>query len=384
MRTHHARILLAGSAAVLATALGAAPALAAATWTIRPGGETAAKSGRAILRDAQGRVITRAVRRPSGHGSAARVRRSGQIDQFNEFNGVAALSATDAWAVGNACKSGCGLIEAAGSTLIARWNGTRWTRVSSPNKGNSFLAGVAAASSSDIWAAGTSGGGNAFTLHWNGTAWSIVPSPAKGPASSLAGVAAVSGSDAWAAGYYCPSSSCSTFRTLILHWNGTAWTQVPSPNPDPSGFPALSAVTATSGTDAWAVGTRCISGCGTGANVFQALLLHWNGNTWSQVPSPSTNVPFLFGAAAASRTSAWAVGTDIHFKSVILHWNGTKWSTVPSPNPVPVATLLRGAAATSPSDAWAVGYGGPLGGAGSTVILHWNGTAWSAVKSPNP
>jgi hypothetical protein len=40
--------------------------------------------------------------------------------------------------------------------------------------------------------------------------------------------------------------------TLILHWNGTKWAQVASPTP--SSFSMLSAVAASSATNAWAVG----------------------------------------------------------------------------------------------------------------------------------
>jgi len=49
MRKGHVRILLAGCAAALAAALGATTALAATTWTIKPGGSTSAKSGNAIF-----------------------------------------------------------------------------------------------------------------------------------------------------------------------------------------------------------------------------------------------------------------------------------------------------------------------------------------------
>jgi hypothetical protein len=45
------RILIAGAAAVVAASLGATPALAAATWTIKPGGATVARSGRATFED---------------------------------------------------------------------------------------------------------------------------------------------------------------------------------------------------------------------------------------------------------------------------------------------------------------------------------------------
>jgi len=58
-------------------------------------------------------------------------------------------------------------------TLIERWNGTGWTRVSSPNPaGGSALIGVAATSATNAWAVGCTGNcAKTLILHWNGTAW---------------------------------------------------------------------------------------------------------------------------------------------------------------------------------------------------------------------
>jgi hypothetical protein len=56
-----------------------------------------------------------------------------------------------------------------------------------------------------------------------------VPSPNPGGTrgvSVLNGVAAASAANAWAVGYYAPRGS--PLRTLIVHWTGTAWKQVPS------------------------------------------------------------------------------------------------------------------------------------------------------------
>jgi len=53
---------------------------------------------------------------------------------------------------------------------------------------------------------------------------------------------------------------------LILHWDGTAWTQVPSPNPARDNV--LTGVAATSASNAWAVGSF------TGTGPSQALALH--------------------------------------------------------------------------------------------------------------
>ncbi len=51
MSTRPARILLAVPAAALAAALGVTAALAATTWTVKPGGKITAKSGKVLLRD---------------------------------------------------------------------------------------------------------------------------------------------------------------------------------------------------------------------------------------------------------------------------------------------------------------------------------------------
>ena len=48
--------------------------------------------------------------------------------------------------------------------------------------------------------------------------------------NTLNAVAATSASDAWAVGFQ-NDNNLNGSRTLIQHWNGTAWTTVISPNP---------------------------------------------------------------------------------------------------------------------------------------------------------
>jgi len=73
MSNRYARILAAGCSAVLAATLAAAPAVAAATWTIQPGGAMTATSARPTLKDAKtGTVLVCASASASGtlkHGS---------------------------------------------------------------------------------------------------------------------------------------------------------------------------------------------------------------------------------------------------------------------------------------------------------------------------
>src|SRR5689334_2210158 len=92
------------------------------------------------------------------------------------------------------------------------------------------------------------------------------------------------------------------------------------------------------------------------------------------VPERAVPVPGgqLFGVAATSARNAWAVGGAVSSgKTLILHWDGNTWARVPSPTPVG-DTELYAVAATSARNAWAVGGGGAA--PGKTIILHWNGT----------
>jgi len=65
---------------------------------------------------------------------------------------------------------------------------------------------VTALSPTNVWAvgedlrAGSATGGNTLIEHYNGTAWSIVPSPTPGADPSLGGVAGRSASDVYAVG----------------------------------------------------------------------------------------------------------------------------------------------------------------------------------------
>src|SRR5713226_3906576 len=126
---------------------------------------------------------------------------------------------------------------------------------------NNNLRAVATVSSGDIWAVGSTysnqilSPSSTLTDHWNGTRWSIVPSPNVGSASNfLSAVAAVSSSDVWAVGSYYIDDRGSVSKTLTEHWNGSSWSVVPSPNPETSSN-ALSGVAIVSSSDAWAVGS---------------------------------------------------------------------------------------------------------------------------------
>jgi hypothetical protein len=273
---------------------------------------------------------------------------------------VAALSAGDVWAVG----------VNTGQPLAEHWDGRAWTVAPTPGSPgpSAFLQGIAAVSARDIWAVG--GADQPVILHWDGRAWARVPSPVPAGASTdLHGVAAASAVSAWAVGDTWPAGG--TQAPLIEHWNGTAWTQVPSPAIPGGG--TLAAVAASSPRNAWTVGAR-----GNLARGASGLIEHWDGRTWTIVPSPDLDADGgggeLHAVTIVPDGSAWAVGETVcprqGQRTIIEHWDGRAWTIVPSP----ASGELDGVAAASPSSAWAVGYWTV---SATAIIEHWNGTAWT-------
>jgi hypothetical protein len=167
----------------------------------------------------------------------------------NSLLGVTVISAGNAWAVG---KYFNGTVS---RNLIEHWNGSTWKVVAGPNPGgataNPALVGVAAVSASNIWAVGSDTG---VTLieHWNGSSWKRVASPTPNGLGDLQGVSAPSANSVWAVG---ASYNGIATQTLVEHWNGTSWQAVPSPNPAGSASDSrLPGVAATSANNVWAVG----------------------------------------------------------------------------------------------------------------------------------
>src|SRR5262249_11998123 len=178
-------------------------------------------------------------------------------------------------------------------------------------------ASVPARSASDVWTVGTytDASFNSVTLieHWNGSSWSIVPSPTVGADSQLIRVAALAGNDVWAVGYGALGGG--GYQTLIEHWNGTAWSIVSSPDIGQEGDYLLGIAAVTPG-NVWAVGYYT-----TTTFAYQTLIEHWNGSTWSIVPSPS-NSPNdnLNSVAAIAANDVWAVGYAATAQVLIEHY----------------------------------------------------------------
>ena len=206
-------------------------------------------------------------------------------------------------------------------------------------------------------------------------AWGTVPSPNRNDKSnSLQGVSAISSQDIWAVGDYNPGNPVTGRKTLIEHWDGNTWSLVSSPNPSWPGIDlaTLAAVDAVTATDVWAVGySEDFSSLR-----LNTLIMHWDGSQWTIVPSPNpagVRLPNqLFSIAAVAANDIWAVGSyGSNSKPLTLHWDGAAWSVVP--NNCGSYGGLHGVSAITASDIWAVGEG---------FSCHYDGSAWTMVPIP--
>jgi hypothetical protein len=199
-----------------------------------------------------------------------------------------------------------------------------WTTLIQPTGGGT-TSGVRVINSADIYL-GTSAG---KIVHYNGTAWSEVANIG----GDVASIWAFNSSSVWA----------TRFSNQVAHFNGASWDMVSVP-------------TFAYAIGGWAPGDLWTVGANGGVS-------HYNGTTWSlSVAEDGALGSETYNAVwAADANFAVAVGQS----GVIGQWNGSSWSPATSPT----GAGLRAVSGTSNTDAWAVGDGG--------TAVHWNGTDWT-------
>jgi hypothetical protein len=212
--------------------------------------------------------------------------------------------------------------------------------------------------------------------------WQQVPSPSIGSLdNNLAAVSAASPTDAWAVGDFLSSTNPTVLVNMAEHWDGSTWSEFPLPNVGINQN-TLFGVSELSGGSTWAVGYFL------NANfVDQTLVEHWNGTTWTVIPSPSPGGQgnILYDVKALSDSDIWAVGVSLDANDnthpLIEHWNGTSWSVVSAPDPNGVGNTLYALDAVSPTSVYAVGQTGAAFPS-QAFLLHWDGKTWSQLASP--
>jgi len=266
------------------------------------------------------------------------------------------------------------------SSVFAQPNQSTWTQVPSPNFSDTrtMIRGISGMSSSDIWAVGTyqtspvmaQYKSQNLVMRWNGNSWQQYPIASFGiNMSDLWAVKMTAVNEGWAAGTY--DSYGQGSQATMFRWNGSSWLH--HPLPDSNVMISLDGFDAISQNDVWAVGRRT-------NNV--ALSLHYNGSAWAQVPVPAVGTyrNFFLSVDGINSNDVWAVGSWGNnygdYRMLAMHWNGSSWSNTALPA-IPAGQLgeLLDVKMVSSNDVWAVGYYLT----GGKVTLHWDGNSWTEV-----
>jgi hypothetical protein len=295
---------------------------------------------------------------------------------------ISVIAPNSVWAVGDR-DAGAAKVHPA----TEHWNGLKWKLIDAPYEGlgESNLNGVSGLAKDDVWAVGywqpvkkTDAAFHTLTEHWDGIVWSVVPSPTVGTQSNtLTAVSAVSPNDVWAVGYYFQGAT-RTRSTLTEHWDGSAWSVVPGVDPG-SASNSLLAVGAVSAGDVWAVG---FTNDGQG---YQTLAEHWDGSSWSVVPTaadPGSPEGVLSAVSENGPNDVWAFGYHVlngKYRTLVEHWDGSAWTIMPATTDGAdkVVTVLRGGSSLG-GQAWGVGFDyRQSDGRYKEFTEHFDGTSWT-------
>jgi hypothetical protein len=300
---------------------------------------------------------------------------------------------------------------AASPQLASAGTPAGWSIITSPSTSptaDDAVLGTTCANALECWAVGititninTSSTVAPLVESWNGTSWSLEPNPTfPGGGGGLFGVTCVNGSDCWAVGAVVAGGSGSPTGSLTEHWNGTAWSIVPSPTPVGAQGAFLQGVSCVSASNCWAVGY----GTDQNGQNLNSVTEHWDGSAWSIVPGAPTGQTYdqLDSVSCITASNCWAVGNAgpvqqnpnflpifpgaVGDQGLIEHWDGGAWSVVPSfTGQNPEGGYLSSVACVSSSDCWASGSTTDgTGMASGTLMENWNGSAWSFVPTPVP
>jgi hypothetical protein len=252
------------------------------------------------------------------------------VTGWESWNDIFVLDASNAWAVG---------YDSSGGYLLVHFDGTYWTRqqLSSNTPSGYDVYAVAAVSTTQAWAVGGANSQAAIWAYdaasqvwqyqqydWDTAFWYIAatssgqafvagPGPYIGRLTGSAWVndtlpvaknyindlTVADATHAWAAGKGSAGS-------WVLSWDGSSWKQEPVNM-------SLTIMSAASATSVWALGPN-------------DSVVHYDGNSWAQLPTPVGPLS-LYGISAVSASTVWVSGkAGTGSNATVAFWDGAFWT----------------------------------------------------------
>lgn len=279
--------------------------------------------------------------------------------------------------------------------LAERWNGSSWA-LSSPESplgsNGSTLNAVACSTTTWCMAAGsysTTGGTFALAELWNGTAWTIekTANAPEASATVLNGISCANGTSACTAVGYAITKGVTT--AVAERWNGTSWSMQSVPLPAGALSSEFESVGCRGSSFCMAVGQYTSS-----SGERRSLSAIWNGSTWAlkTVPEPAGATESVLldvtctGSVVICTAGGGYYNSSFLQETLIVRWNGTAWSLQASPNPIGSgASVLQGVVCANAESTSCSAVGDWVDeGQNVTLAEQWSGKTWSLESTPNP
>ena len=260
---------------------------------------------------------------------------------YPHLTAVSAVSATDAWAVGD-------------YGHLLHYIGATWVTVDDPALHGSLLSDVKMLSATEGWAvAGTK------AFQYTGGAW-VERSNGLSEDLTVTHISVVDSNNIWGYGMKSvpPPNTPDKVPTLI-HWGGSRWI---AGGPYMYSTIYLNAISMRGPSDGWVVGWEDILGAGP-------RVYHFDGFSWTPATPPPTGTEYglVSGVWATGPGDVWMTGQDEFGVPYIYHSNGGQWTSWRAPEGTYPGSILM----FSDQEGWALGSGS---------ILHWDGVTWTAEQ----
>jgi hypothetical protein len=287
-------------------------------------------------------------------------------------------------------------------TLVEHSTGADFTTVGSPNVNegteNNFLRGVTCLTDNECWAVGNHFNPRvrpSMTLaeHYDGTTWTVVTTPSPSAVSNvLYSVSCPAPLDCWAVGVNYISDTSTVVTTVLLeHYDGSSWSVTTTPNATSDTENWLQGVTCSAPNDCWAVGHYATHLVINSNVVVQTLIEHYNGLTWSIVPSANTDsihsnllesvsCTLIFCLADGYTLESFSPSSCCSYHPLAEVDPGSGWVLSQTDDPASSSgnNAFYGVSCGISDHCWAVGCSGT-----QPFIDQYNGSSWTLDASPN-
>ncbi len=254
---------------------------------------------------------------------------------------ITCTSAVVCVAVGHA------LVGSTTSSYAIHWNGSTWALHDLPFPPDAFDAQIRAVSCVSATACvavghynvgGVVGGGTPYAARWDGTAWSPInpPMAPSSDANTLIGVFCLAANDCLAVGHRAIFGPTGGYIPFVSRWNGSGWTGQSLSFPAGHAGAYLADISCTASNFCMAVGPLNV----TGVSSDRIFTARWNGTSFStqQLDQPAgADRAHLRAVSCTSSTACYAVGSRTG--GGITHyfarsWNGASWvdDSLPAPD----------------------------------------------------